>query len=77
VDLTDQTLLAVQVRGVEFSVSFFANADPVEDGEFGPVNCVWVEGSVVQRQQVGEGIQLDTFTIMDGSLIFQDISSDI
>jgi len=45
VDLADQSLLAVEVGGVEFSPGFLSDADPVDDVEFLPVNGVGVERS--------------------------------
>ena len=47
VDLADESLLAVKIGGVELPPGLLTNAQPVEDGELLPVNCVGVERPVM------------------------------
>jgi len=43
VNLADQPLLAVEVGGVELLISLLTDADPVDDVELLPVDCVGIE----------------------------------
>lgn len=58
VDFADETFLALQVSRVELPPSLLPDSDPVDDGEFLPVDGVWVEGPVTGHSQL-LGCKLD------------------
>lgn len=45
VDFTDQALLALEISRVKLPPGFFADGNPIEDGELLPVDGIGIEGS--------------------------------